>query len=111
LFSDKNIKYTQINPSSKHELIRTLPIGQQGETLRSSPVAKAEPSPAAKRKVKKKHTDDGLPVHSFRTLLDNLATLTRNTMRCGKAPEMTLLARSTEIQQRAFDLLGTKLTV
>jgi hypothetical protein len=82
-----------------------------GEALRSSPVAKAEPSPAAKRKAKKKLTDDGLPVHSFRTLLDDLATLTRNTVTCGKAPEMALLARPTEIQQRAFDLLGTKLTV
>jgi hypothetical protein len=82
-----------------------------GEALRSSPVAKAEPSPAAKRKAKKKCTDDGLPVHSFRTLLGDLATLTRNTVRCGNAPEMTLLARPTEIQQRAFDLLGIKLTV
>ncbi len=82
-----------------------------GEALRSSPVAKTEPSPAAKRKAKKKHTDDGLPVHSFRTLLSDLATLTRNTVRCGKAPEMALLARPTEIQQRAFDLLGIKLTV
>jgi hypothetical protein len=82
-----------------------------GEALRSSPVAKAEPSPAAKRKAKKKRTDDGQPVHSFRTLLADLATLTRNTVRCGKAPEMTLLARATEIQQRAFDLLGVKLQV
>jgi Transposase DDE domain len=82
-----------------------------GEALRSSPVVKAEPSPAAKRKAKKKHTDDGLPVHSFRTLLTDLATLTRNAVRCGKAPEMALLARPTEIQQRAFDLLGIKLTV
>jgi Transposase DDE domain len=82
-----------------------------GEALRSSPVAKAEPSPAAKRKAKKKCTDDGLPVHSFRTLLTDLATLTRNTVKCGKAPEMTLLARATEIQQRAFDLLGVKLQV
>jgi hypothetical protein len=80
-----------------------------GEALRSSPVVKAEPSPAAKRKANKKHTDDGLPVHSFRTLLADLATLTRNTVRCGKAPEMALLARPTEIQQRAFDLLGIKL--
>jgi len=80
-----------------------------GEALRSSPVAKAESSPAAKRKAKKKRTDDGLPVHRFRTLLTDLATLTRNTVRCGKAPEMTLLARPTEIQQRAFDLLGIKL--
>jgi hypothetical protein len=82
-----------------------------GEALRSSPVAKAEPSPAAKRKAKKKCTDDGQPVHSFRTLLADLATLTRNTVKCGKAPEMALLARPTEIQQRAFDLLGVKLQV
>jgi hypothetical protein len=82
-----------------------------GEALRTSPVAKAEPSPAAKRKAKKKCTDNGLPVHSFRTLLADLATLTRNIARYGEAPEITLLARPTEIQQRAFDLLGTKLTV
>jgi transposase len=82
-----------------------------GEALRSSPVAKAQPSPAAKRKAKKKCTDDGLPVHSFRTLLADLATLTRNIVKCGNAPEMALLARPTEIQQRAFDLLGVKLTV
>ena len=82
-----------------------------GEALRSSPVAKAEPSPAAKRKANKKRTDDGLPVHSFRTLLTDLATLTRNIVKCGNAPEMALLARPTEIQQRVFDLLGIKLTV
>jgi Transposase DDE domain len=82
-----------------------------GEALRSSPVAKAEPSPAAKRKARKKRTDDGLLVHSFRTLLDDLATLTRNTVAYGKAPAVTLLARSTEIQQRAFELLGVKLKV
>jgi hypothetical protein len=81
------------------------------EALRTSPVAKAEPSPAAKRKAKKKRTDDGLPVHSFRTLLADLATLTRNTVRCSNAPEMALLARPTEIQQRAFDLRGVKLQV
>jgi hypothetical protein len=32
-------------------------------------------------------------------------------VKCGNAPEMALLARPTEIQQRAFDLLGIKLTV
>jgi len=82
-----------------------------GEALRTSPVAKAEPSPAAKRKAKKKCMDDGLPVHSFRTLLADLATLTRNIVRCGKAPEIALLARPTEVQQHTFDLLGIKLTV
>lgn len=80
-----------------------------GEALRSSPVAKAQPSPAAERKARKKHTDDGQPVHSFRTLLADLATLTRNIVRFGNAPETVLLARPTEIQQRVFDLLGVRL--
>jgi hypothetical protein len=79
-----------------------------GEALRSSPVAKAQPSPAAKRKAKTKHTDDGLPVHSFRTMLADLATLTRNTARLASAHTMTLLATPTQIQQRALDLLGLK---
>jgi len=79
-----------------------------GEALRSSPVAKAEPSPAATRKARKKQTDDGQPVHSFRTLLADLATLTRNTVKCGKA-KFALLATPTGIQQRALDLLGVKL--
>jgi hypothetical protein len=52
---------------------------------RASPVAKAEPSPAARRKAARKRTDpaDGepLPVHSFHTLLGDLATLTRNVVR------------------------------
>jgi hypothetical protein len=80
-----------------------------GEASRSSPVAKAEPSPAATRKARTKRTDNGQPVHSFRTLLADLATLTRNTVSCGKAPQMALFARPTEIQQRALDLLGVKL--
>jgi DDE family transposase len=79
-----------------------------GEALRSSPVAKARPSPAARRKANTKHTDDGLPVHSFRTMLADLATLTRNTVRLGRAHTMDLLATPTQIQQRAFDLLGLK---
>jgi len=51
---------------------------------------------------------DGLPVHSFQSLLADLATLTRNTMLSALAPErpFTLTARPTPIQQKAFDLLG-----
>ena len=79
-----------------------------GEALRSSPVAKAQPSPAARRKAKTKRTDDGLPVHSFRTMLADLATLTRNTARLASAQTMTILTTPTQIQQRAFDLLGLK---
>jgi hypothetical protein len=79
-----------------------------GEAQRASPVAKAQPSPAAKRKAKTKHTDDGLPVHSFQTLLADLATLTRNTVRLARTQAMAILATPTEIQQRAFNLLGLK---
>jgi len=82
-----------------------------GEALRSSPVAKAQPSPAARRKAKTKRTDDGLPVHSFRSLLADLATLTRNTVRFGRAATFPVLATPTEIQRRALDLLGLQPTL
>ena len=73
---------------------------------RPSPVAAAEVSPAARAKARTHTTDDGAPVHSFRTLLANLATLTRNTVRCGDALPMTVLSRPTPPQRRAFDHLG-----
>jgi hypothetical protein len=78
------------------------------EALRPSPVAKAKPSPAARRKATTKRTDDGLPAHSFRSLLADLATLTRNTVRFGRGTTTELLARPTPVQQRALDLLALK---
>ena len=76
---------------------------------RSSPVAAAEVSPAARAKARTRKSDDGAPVHSFRTLLADLATLTRNTVRFGDNLPMAVLSRPTPIQQRAFDLLGVAL--
>ena len=73
---------------------------------RPSPVAAAEVSPAAHAKARTRKTDDGAPVHSFRTLLADLATLTRNTVRFGDKLPMTVLSRPTPPQQRAFDHLG-----
>jgi hypothetical protein len=73
---------------------------------RTSPVAKAEVSPAARRKHNTKRTEDGLPVHSFRSLLADLATLTRNQVRFGKGDAFTMLATPTTLQQHAFNLLG-----
>jgi hypothetical protein len=73
---------------------------------RPSPVAAAEVSPAAHAKARTRKTDDGAPVHSFRTLLADLATLTRNTVRFGDKLPMTVLSRPTPLQQRAFDHLG-----
>jgi hypothetical protein len=78
----------------------------QAETQRNSPVAKAKVSAAARRKASTKKTDDGLPVHSFRSLLADLATLTRNLVRFGKGHTVAMLATPTIVQQRAFTLLG-----
>ena len=75
---------------------------------RTSPVAKAKPSPAARRKAQTKRTDDGLAVHSLRSLLADLATLTRNTVRFGRDHTTTLLATPTEIQRRALQLLDVQ---
>jgi hypothetical protein len=80
-----------------------------GEALRNSPVAKAQPSPAAKRKATTKHSEAGQPVCSFRSLLRHLARLTRNTVRFGHNHIATLFAAPTAIQQRAFELLGIAL--
>jgi hypothetical protein len=76
---------------------------------RGSPVAAAQVSPAARAKARRRQTEDGEPVHSFRTLLADLATLTRNTMRLGEALPFTALSRPTALQQRAFDRLGVAL--
>jgi len=76
---------------------------------RTSPVAKAKVSPAARRKAASKRAADGQPVHSFRTLLQDLANLTRNNVRFGDARPTTILARPTPTQTRAFSLLGLKI--
>jgi hypothetical protein len=78
------------------------------EKQRPSPVAKARPSAAARRKAERQRTDDGLPVHSFRSLLADLATLTRNTVRLGREHTMALLATPTPLQQRALSLLDVQ---
>jgi hypothetical protein len=75
----------------------------------TSPVAAAQVSPAARAKARARKTENGEPVHSFRTLLADLATLTRNTVRFGDTLPMTVLSRPAPIQRRAFDLLGIAL--
>jgi hypothetical protein len=78
------------------------------EAQRASVVAKAERSPAAIAKQTTGQTEDGLPVHSFRTLIADLATLTRNTLVTAIDPEraFTVTARPTALQQKALDLLA-----
>ena len=70
-------------------------------------VARPEPSPSVKAKKKSKQTPDGLPVHSFETLLAALATQARITYRVGSAEAtFTKLSLPTPLHQRVFDLLG-----
>ncbi len=76
--------------------------------LRASIVAKAERSEAARRKQTTGLTDDGLPVHSFQSLLADLATYARiqATTALNDKYVFTLHTRPTPIQQRAFELLA-----
>jgi len=77
------------------------------QAARSSIVAAAQRSEAAVRKQTTGVTPDGLAVHSFHTLLADLATLTRNTLVTAIAPELplTVLARPTPLQRKAYELL------
>jgi len=81
---------------------------EAAEAERRSVVAQAQRSNAAIKKQTTGLTTDGLPVHSFRSLLDDLATLARNTITTAISPDypITVLTRPTPIQHKAFDLLG-----
>jgi hypothetical protein len=62
------------------------------EKQRRSPISKVTVSPAVRRKAARKRTDVGHPVLSFRRLLADLATVTRNTVRFGAKITATILA-------------------
>ena len=74
---------------------------------RASIVAPAQSSPAALRKRASKVTADGGPLHSFQTLLRDLATCTLNEMTTtlNDAYSFTLVATPTPLQAQAFRLL------
>jgi len=80
---------------------------QAAEAMRSSVVATAQRSPAAVAKQTTRLTDDGLPVHSFHSLLADLATLVRNTIVTAITPNypLTVVTRPTPIQHKALALL------
>ena len=75
---------------------------------RVSIVAPAQASPAALRKRASKLTAHGTPVHSFHSLLRDLATCTLNEMTTplNEAYSFTLVATPTPIQAQAFRLLA-----
>jgi Transposase DDE domain len=69
------------------------------------PVAKAARSRAAQQKAQTKRTATGEPCHSYLSLIAELATLTRNTIRLpGADATFDKLAEPTQLQARALEL-------
>jgi transposase len=83
---------------------------QATEAARQSIVSPAERSPKAQSKDFSKRTEEGLPVHSFQTLLKDLATLTRNDVRVGEQT-LPMLSTPTPVQRRALELLKVSASV
>jgi hypothetical protein len=81
------------------------------EALRQSIVAPAQPSPQAQRKARTKRTEHGAPVHSFQTLLVDLATIVKNRIQPNLPGALPFdqITRPTSLQQRALALLGVRL--
>jgi len=81
---------------------------EEAQQDKPSPVAKALRSEHAKAKDASKKTDDGLPAHSFRTLLLDLGTLAYNVTYTALNPnaKIILTTRPTALQEKAFKLLG-----
>jgi transposase len=83
----------------------------QSQAARASIVAPAQRSEAAQLKALTKLNRDGMKVHSFQTLLGDLATIVKNKIQPtdGNIAAFDMLTQPTPIQQRAFDLLGVTL--
>ena len=78
---------------------------------RRDPVDKAEPSETAREKKRNRKTDDGWPVHSLHTLVNEMGTRCRNICRVGEGKNAIRFEQVTEptpFQQHVFGLLGVK---
>jgi hypothetical protein len=75
---------------------------------RTSPVAPAARSANALAKAATKRTQDGQPVHSFQTLLRDLATICLSHIQSADPglPGFQIITTPTHIQRQALDLLG-----
>jgi hypothetical protein len=80
----------------------------EASAARASAVAKALRSEHARAKDASKMADDGSPLHSFRTLLQDLSTLAYNITHTHLNPEAKIVTttRPTPLQAKAFTLLG-----
>ena len=93
------------------EAWRELLFADEDQTAKASrdPVAPAQRSALALDKINARTLQDGSAVHSFRTLLSELATLVRNTCHArgteANEPNFTLITQANPVQRRALDLL------
>ncbi len=93
------------------EAWRALLFADEDQTAKADrdPVAPAERSAAAVQKALTHTLADGTAAHSFRTLLEELATLVRNTCRTPgstqHAATFDVLTTPTPLQRRAFELI------
>ena len=84
-----------------------LTFTDQDPPQQDNPVTPARRSAAAQAKASSQHDPAGQPYHSFRGLLEHLATLTRNQVRfAGTRTTMPVLAEPTSAQREAFELIG-----
>ncbi len=87
---------------------RELLYADEQPPLTTDPVAPAKRSPDAITKTRTKHTTDPHPVHSWPTLINELATRTRNTIRlAGLDAHLEKLTQPTLLQARALELART----
>ena len=86
---------------------------EEAPPKRPDPVAPAPRSERALEKDRTQRTAEGFPVHSFRTLLTTLGTLVKNRVIPHGGDQRTafnLITQPTSLQQRAFELLGLRLS-
>lgn len=80
--------------------------------INTSNLFQYKPSSEVKKKTGSKRTSDGLPVHSFSTLLSDLATINLNKISITLQEEKVSFEKITQptiVQQKALDLLGVSL--
>ncbi len=84
-----------------------LTFTDQDPPAPDNPVAPARRSAAAQAKASYQHDPAGRPYHSFRGLIEHLATLTRNQVRyTGTRATIAMLTEPTSAQREAFNLIG-----
>jgi transposase len=81
----------------------------EGEMRRASVVAPAQRSHAADAKAQTKRTEDGQPVHSFQSLLRDLATIVKNSVEPKAGDPFDVVTRPTALQSAALKLLRVSL--